>query len=141
GRNFHRYLIARTPNAPLFDFQAGSHILQRLVYNFERINRVRAFARFIDRAVNNPFRQRFFAALHHRGNQTRHRSTAVARVYLLFLFVNLAPARHDYFFASAFGARALASPPPPALGRFAPYLERLRRRPSTPRESSVPRTI
>ena len=29
----------------------------------------------------------------------------------------------------------------PGFGRFAPYLERLRRRPSTPRASSVPRTI
>ena len=149
GVYFHRHLIGRAADTTRFHFQARPNILQRLVYNFERIDRIRAFARFINRRVNNPLRQRFLAALHHRGNQARHRRTPIAGIDVLFLFVNFPPSRHcrssfqNYFFSprafgAAFAAASLAAPP---FGRFAPYLERLRRRPSTPSASSVPRTM
>src|SRR5256885_331436 len=84
------------------------------------------------------------------------RRTPVTGIDALFLFVNSLPSRHCRSFVSkiyifsSFGAASFAPaagfappPPPPAppFGRFAPYLERLRRRPSTPNESSVPRTM
>src|SRR5438876_149069 len=70
---------------------------------------------------------------------------------VLLFFVNSPPPRHcrssvsnvDCFYFASAGA-AFAAPPPPAappFGRFAPYLERPRRRPSTPSASRVPRTM
>src|SRR5438132_1414879 len=107
------------------------------------------------RAVDNALGERFLAARHHRGNEPRDRRTPVTGIDTLLFFVNPFPSRHcrsfvsKIYFFSSFGAASFAAaagfapPPPPAppFGRFAPYLERLRRRPSTPRLSSEPRTI
>src|SRR5438105_1445653 len=155
-RYFHRHLI-RCPTDPArFYFQPRPNILDRLVYDFQRINRIRTFARLLNCCVNNPLRERFLAALHHSGDEPGHRRTPISGIDVLFLFVNSPSSRHsrssysNYFFSAAasfgaaFGAAALAAPPPavaPPFGRFAPYLERPRRRPSTPSASSVPRTM
>src|SRR5438874_953622 len=132
-RHFLRHLICRPTDASRFHFQARTHVIQCLVQNFERIDRIRSFARFINRGINNTLSERFLPALHHRRNQPRDGRASVARVHFLLFLVNFAPSRHGYFFAPPLAAAASA---PPAFGRFAPYFERLRRRPSTPRESS-----
>src|SRR6266446_7010654 len=156
GWHFQRHLISRATDSARFHFQARTDVLDRLVYDFERIDRIGTFARFLNRGVDNALGERFLAALHHRGDETRDRRTPVTGIDALFLFVNSLPSRHcrsfvsKIYFFSSFGAASFAPaagfappPPPPAppFGRFAPYLERLRRRPSTPNESSVPRTM
>src|SRR6266550_5181637 len=145
-RHFHGHLISRATDTTRFYFQPRTNILDRLVYNFQWIDRIRTFARFVDRRVHNPFRERFLATLHNGRNEALHGGTPVAGIDALLLFVNSPPSRHcrssieNYFFSAAASFAAPPRPPPP-FGRFAPYLERLRRRPSTPRLSSVPRTM
>src|ERR1043166_7912798 len=97
-RDFHRHLIGGATDAAGLYFKTGTHIFERLVDDFERINRVRAFARFIDRGVDDPFRERLLASLHHGGNEARDRWTAVTRVELLLFFVNFPPPRHVVLF-------------------------------------------
>src|SRR5260370_9574947 len=106
-------------------------------------------------AVGNVMGERFLAALHRRGNEPSYLRTPVTGIDTLLFFVNPFPSRHcrsfvsKIYFFSSFGAASFAAaagfapPPPPAppFGRFAPYLERLRRRPSTPRLSTAPRPI
>src|SRR4029077_5978266 len=65
-----------------------------LVDNFERIDRIGSFARFIDRGVDNALGERFLAAFHHRGDEPRDGRTPIAGIDALLLFVNSLPSRH-----------------------------------------------
>src|SRR6266566_30763 len=93
-RHFHGHLISRATDATRFYFQPRTNILDRLVYNFQRIDRIRTFARFVDRRVHNPFRERSLAALHNGRNEARHGGTPVAGIDALLFFVNSPPSRH-----------------------------------------------
>src|SRR4029453_16969530 len=81
-------------DATRFYFQTRANVFDRLVYNFQWIDRIRTFARLVDRRVHAPFRQRFLAALHDRSNETLDSRTPVAGIDALLLFVNFPPSRH-----------------------------------------------
>src|ERR1051326_3439441 len=93
-RHFHRHLISCSTYAARFYFQPWANIFNGFVYDFQRIDRIRTFARFFNRSINDPLRERFLAALHHSGDEPGHRRTPVAGIDVLFLFVNSPSSRH-----------------------------------------------
>src|SRR6266576_4292662 len=120
-RHFHGHLISRATDATRFYFQPRTNILDRLVYNFQRIDRIRTFARFVDRRVHNPFRERFLATLHNGRNEALHGGTPVAGIDALLLFVNSPPSRHCRSFYPKlflFGRSLLRCAPSAAAAAF-----------------------
>src|SRR5882724_1410620 len=94
SRHFHGHLISRPTDTTRFYFQPRANVFDRLVYNFQWIDRVRPFARFVDRRVDDPFRERFLATLHDRSNETLYSRTPIAGIDARLLFVNFPPSRH-----------------------------------------------
>src|ERR1700693_2312759 len=94
GTDFHRHLVGGATDAARFHFQSRTDILDRLVYDFERIDGIRSLARFLNGGVDNALGERFLAALHHRSDEPRHCRTPIAGIDALFLFVNSLPSRH-----------------------------------------------
>src|SRR4029450_12121285 len=94
GRDFERYLVSCATDTTRFYFQTRTNVFDRLVDNFQRIDRIRTFARLVDRRVDNPFREGLLAPLHDRSNETLYSRTSVARIDALLLFVNFPPSRH-----------------------------------------------
>src|SRR6266702_2818247 len=94
-RHFHRHLIRRPADPTRFYFEPRTNIFERLVYDFQRIDGIRTFARFFDRGVHDSFRERFLAALHHGGDEPSHRRTPITGIDALLFFVNSLPSRHS----------------------------------------------
>src|SRR5918911_1997715 len=157
--DFDRDLIGRAADPARFDFDCRPDVIHRALKDFERLF-AGLFADLCERVIENIFGDGLLTVPHHTIDELSHQRAVINRIGQYFpLFGNSSSWHNQFpvfsfqFSVSSFNPIAenwklntenyflppLAAVAAPALGRFAPYLERPCLRSATPTESSVPR--
>src|SRR5262249_26196381 len=139
-----RHLIVGAADAPRADLDHRLHLIERAAEHPDRVL-LGALADQIEGAVEDPLDDALLATRHHAVDELGDEPIVELGIGEDVPAFDFAFARHSDA-PETTRRRALAplprrSSPTPHFGRFAPYLERLRRRSCTPIESSVPRMI
>ncbi len=107
GGDFHRHLIGGSTDAARFYFKTRFDVLDCLVQSFQRIDRVGAFARLVNRRVNDLFGDALFALTHYGADQSSNCRTRISGVLFYFFMNYSATSRHPelllLFLLSALG--------------------------------------
>jgi len=96
--NLHGNLISSATHAAALYFQAGLHVVDRLVQGLKRINCIGSLAGFLDGAVDDSFGNGLLPARHDGIDQAFDNGAAVTTVKLLDFFNDSATTRHTKLF-------------------------------------------